>query len=159
MRYSHLVGALIVGAAWYQMSNTYVEELKGFGMEAPGVINISRLEQDQPEIVELFRQLHGDPQWKTLFKDISVMWLTPLDYDEADFKQINVPTLIIQGDRDNFIPVEQAVAMYHMIPESELAVIPGSDHMGFMQKSKIVKPILLDFLLRHRNGISDDGRK
>jgi pimeloyl-ACP methyl ester carboxylesterase len=46
------------------------------------------------------------------------------DWSDNDIKSITAPTLIIAGDADVVLP-EHAVAMYHLIPHCQLAIIPG----------------------------------
>jgi pimeloyl-ACP methyl ester carboxylesterase len=41
---------------------------------------------------------------------------------------IKVPALVIWGDRDHLLPVEQAVEVYRALPNAQLAVIPNADH-------------------------------
>jgi pimeloyl-ACP methyl ester carboxylesterase len=75
------------------------------------------------------------------------MWWTPLDYTAEDFEKITKPTLILLGDRDGIIELEQAVEMYQLIPSAELAILPNATH--FSAGSELTMNIVLDFLLRH----------
>jgi len=70
----------------------------------------------------------GDGHWRAY---LQLCWprvttLPGLTY--ADFANISVPTLILVGDRDDFCPVEQAVAAYRQLPDGELAILPGHGH-------------------------------
>ena len=42
---------------------------------------------------------------------------------------IQARTLIVHGDRDAFFPVEIPVAVYGAIPEAQLWIVPGGDHV------------------------------
>ena len=77
------------------------------------------------------------------------MWLTPLNYTAAEFQHIAVPTLILIGDRDDLVPVEEATEMYRLIPRAELAIVPNSDHRQAAE-NELALTMVLDFLLRHR---------
>jgi pimeloyl-ACP methyl ester carboxylesterase len=46
------------------------------------------------------------------------------DWSDNDLTSITAPTLLIIGDKDVMTP-EHAVAMHHLIPHSQLAIIPG----------------------------------
>lgn len=49
--------------------------------------------------------------------------------DESDkIKKINTPTLIIWGDKDQLIPVENGYQFNKLIPHSELAIMQGVGH-------------------------------
>ena len=47
---------------------------------------------------------------------------------------IKARTLIVQGDRDEFFPVDIPVAMYAAIPGSQLWIVPGGDHVPIYGK-------------------------
>jgi pimeloyl-ACP methyl ester carboxylesterase len=74
------------------------------------------------------------------------MWWTPLDYIAEDFQKITEPTLILLGDRDGIVELQQAVEEYQLIPNAELAIIPNATH--FTAVSQLSMSIVLDFLLR-----------
>jgi pimeloyl-ACP methyl ester carboxylesterase len=46
------------------------------------------------------------------------------DWDDAAIQSIKSPTLLVAGDADVVLP-EHTVAMYHLIPHCQLAIIPG----------------------------------
>ena len=46
----------------------------------------------------------------------------------ADLRRAEVPTLVVVGDRDPFVPVSQAWQLSRQLPDSRLAVIPGAGH-------------------------------
>ena len=48
---------------------------------------------------------------------------------EEDFRRITAPTLVLIGDRDETITVEDAVALYRLIPGAELGVLPAASHL------------------------------
>lgn len=43
-------------------------------------------------------------------------------------KRINVPTLIVHGDRDENVPIEQSKGLSRIIENCELRIIKGADH-------------------------------
>jgi pimeloyl-ACP methyl ester carboxylesterase len=121
-------------------------------MQAATIRERLRFENAMPEFVELLRGIHspqGAEYWKKLLTGISKMWLTPLRYTNDDFINILESTLIIIGDRDQFIPVEDAVAMYRLIPNAELAIVPNADHFLSQNKVKEFSNIALEFFGRH----------
>lgn len=153
MHYPDLMKCMVVGAAWYQFSQSYQNLLKGMGFESPGLVNTERMKQSMPQFVEMLRSLHapihGQDHWETLATQISTMWWTPLGYTEADFQKIKAPTLILVGDRDAMIPVEEAVEMYRFIQGAELAIVPGAEHSLPYARGEMFSTIVLDFLTRH----------
>jgi pimeloyl-ACP methyl ester carboxylesterase len=55
------------------------------------------------------------------------------------------PTLLVFGDHD-FIRLEHAVQMHGLIPGAQLAVLPGTTHMGVMRRADLMLPLVRDFL-------------
>jgi pimeloyl-ACP methyl ester carboxylesterase len=47
----------------------------------------------------------------------------------AFVENINVPTLIVHGDRDETVPLEQSRKVAELIPDCNLEVIRGADHV------------------------------
>jgi pimeloyl-ACP methyl ester carboxylesterase len=73
------------------------------------------------------------------------MFRTEPDLSEGDLGRIKAPTLILAGD-DDMMSLEHTTAMYRAIPNSELAIVPGTSHGLFMEKSSLVNRVILDFL-------------
>jgi pimeloyl-ACP methyl ester carboxylesterase len=60
-------------------------------------------------------------------------------------KAIKAPVLITLGDRDA-IRVEHAVEMYRLIPNAQLAILPGADHFLLWQNPEKLLPTVAEFL-------------
>jgi pimeloyl-ACP methyl ester carboxylesterase len=89
-----------------------------------------------------------------MLKEIKPMWATPLNYTSDDFAKVVAPTLVLLGDRDPLIPVEEASEMYRLLPNAELAVVSGADHMDFLSaKVAVPQTLILDFLIRHSDSV------
>lgn len=154
MHYPHLARGYVMGGACYRWPDTYFAWAKGIGMENPGVVNLEQVERDHPDFVARLRDqqdtFQGPDYWKTYLRHVSIMWLAPLNYTAGDLQQISEPTLIVLGDHDQFVPVEQAVTFYRQIPSAELAIVPGVDHALPWEKADLFAQVILDFLLRYR---------
>jgi pimeloyl-ACP methyl ester carboxylesterase len=60
-------------------------------------------------------------------------------HDATDhLASVDVPTLVVAGERDGFTPLRRSMAMQAMIPSSELLVLPGGSHMGPLEHSELV---------------------
>jgi pimeloyl-ACP methyl ester carboxylesterase len=64
--------------------------------------------------------------------------------DEA-LHGISAPTLVVIGDYD-FVRVEHAAEMRDLIPDAQLAVLPGTTHMGVLQRVDLLLPMIERFL-------------
>jgi dipeptidyl aminopeptidase/acylaminoacyl peptidase len=69
--------------------------------------------------------------------------------------QIDVPVLLIHGDKDENVPVEQTEAMAASLKshgkEVETSIVPGASHYFTDQQNAEVRRRLFDFLRRHLN--------
>lgn len=63
--------------------------------------------------------------------------------------EIDVPTLIIAGDRDNFTPIRVSREMAGLIPGSRLVEIKGGSHGTLIEFPEEVNPRVVDFILEH----------
>jgi pimeloyl-ACP methyl ester carboxylesterase len=63
---------------------------------------------------------------------------------------IDVPTLIIAGDKDQLTPVATAKRMRDAIPNAELVVVEGHTHLAQVEKPEAVHAAIDEFLARNR---------
>jgi pimeloyl-ACP methyl ester carboxylesterase len=63
---------------------------------------------------------------------------------------IDVPTLIVAGDKDQLTPVSTAERMQRAIPGSELVVFAGHTHLVQVERPREVHAAIEEFLQRHR---------
>jgi pimeloyl-ACP methyl ester carboxylesterase len=63
----------------------------------------------------------------------------------AELGRISAPTLLVFGDHD-FIRLEHAVRMHELIPGAQLAVLPGTTHMGVLRRADLIVPLVTGFL-------------
>jgi len=62
--------------------------------------------------------------------------------------EVDVPTLILAGERDTFTPVRLSRAMHRAIPGSELVVIPSGTHVAPLEYPALVARHVRGFLAR-----------
>lgn len=66
-------------------------------------------------------------------------------WTDEQLASITAPTLLVQGDHD-FVTIEHAGLMQHLIPGAHLAVLPRTTHMAVTRRADLLLPILADFL-------------
>lgn len=153
MRHPDLPHALVIAGAYMELteaSRTWVRSI--LGDEQSPEVDTERFERENPGFAAMLQQLHGPDRWETFLKQVKPLWNATLNYTPEDFARVKAPTLVLLGDRDGFVPVEEALLMYRLLPNAELAVLPGSEHSDFIfspAKVALVQPLILDFLLRH----------
>jgi len=65
---------------------------------------------------------------------------------------IKVPTLVIAGDADRLVPVENSRLMASRIPHAELVILKKVGHGFWIEAEAEASKAVLDFLRRHRRG-------
>ncbi|MHA2025812.1 MAG: alpha/beta fold hydrolase [Candidatus Thorarchaeota archaeon] len=148
-----LAKALIPGAALAEMSDHYKNFMKVLGINGPGDVDFKKMKEAYSEFVEAAIGLHSsvygaDYFERVLLVNISKMWTNPKGFLGEKISKIQDPTLIIQGDRDEAIPLEDPVRIHHLIQDSELAIIPGADHGACTSQPERIAGIILDYLKR-----------
>lgn len=64
---------------------------------------------------------------------------------------IRVPTLVLHGEADVLVPVENGRLLAERIPGAELIIYPGAGHLFFVEQSKAVNRDLRAFFNRAEN--------
>jgi pimeloyl-ACP methyl ester carboxylesterase len=71
-----------------------------------------------------------------------LLWARPYDLKlQRWLHRLTMPTLIVWGDADRIIPVEQAPIWAELIPGAELKVLPGVGHLIFDESREAVDAI------------------
>ena len=62
-----------------------------------------------------------------------------------ELRSLRVPTLLIFGDRD-FSPLPDVVELFELLPNAQLAVLPGTTHVGVTRRPEQVFALITPFL-------------
>lgn len=153
INYTDLSKALVVGGVLSVITDHYISGMKHWGIEGPGKIDFEKFRDVVPQFADALPEMHsavyGSEYWKKLLGDISHMWLNPSSFPGKLIEQISTPTLIIAGDRDEAISVDECVKMYKQIPNAELAIIPNATHDIYETKLDLFNNVVLEFLMRY----------
>jgi hypothetical protein len=69
-------------------------------------------------------------------------------YDVGE--KISVPTIIVHGDKDIEVPIEQSIKLSKLIPNCELKPIKGAGHLFREGNSReLMIGVLTDFIVKH----------
>lgn len=71
------------------------------------------------------------------------------DFPESEeLSAITAPILIVHGDRDSMFPLAVPTALYGLLPDAELCILPNTGHHPPREQSDVFNTIVLDFLSR-----------
>ena len=131
--------------------------------------NFGNIEQDySAEAFEQFKNLPADfapsmlkapydkvapnpKQWPVLVAKVKQLGLDSKGFTSEDLQSIKAQVLITIGDRD-VVRAERAVELFRLIPNSQLAIFPGADHIAIFQSPDRVLPTINAFLNARQPG-------
>ncbi len=74
--------------------------------------------------------------------------LTGQDATDNLLPGLSMPVLLVWGEKDRIIPLDQAETMHRLLPQSELVVVSGCGHLAAGQCATQVGPKAVEFLKR-----------
>jgi pimeloyl-ACP methyl ester carboxylesterase len=87
----------------------------------------------------------GPEHFAVIVEKLVDTWKTEPSHQLSELETLAAPTLVLLGD-DDVITIAHAGDIAAAIPDSQLAVVPGTDHVLLFEKPDLVNRIILDFL-------------
>ena len=151
LRHPELIRKLVVASVSYTLSGVHPGLMDGLGEMTPDLMLGS------PWHDEYLRIAPHPEQFARFFAKKTEMDRQTRDLSPEDIRGIKSPTLIIIGDSDLIRP-EHAVEMFRLLgggvfgdtpaglPNSQLAVLPGTSHVSIVNRSELLIPMITSFL-------------
>lgn len=124
--YPGKISRLITLATKYEWSpEIAARERKNFDAE--------KVEVKVPAFAAQLAKMHAPGDWKAIFSKVAEL-LTLLGNRNAltmeDYPQIDIPVLVMVGDRDRMVSIEETTGVYRALPAAtaRLCVLPGTPH-------------------------------
>lgn len=106
-----------------------------------------RMQREVPQLVAERKAVMEKPdQWEPLIRELEQMYRAPVYVKQEEIRKITIPALIMAGDRDEYNTLPALVDIYHLLPNGELAFIPGCGHVVLDCKPALVISIVTSFL-------------
>jgi pimeloyl-ACP methyl ester carboxylesterase len=138
IRHPDLARKLVVASAMFEREGLYPQFWES--------MQRATLEDMPPELRDAYLRVAPNPQDFTAFFSKSLRRMLEFkDWPPEDIQSIESPTLVIVGDADIVRP-EHAVRIFRLLPNSRLAVLPGTDHMTLMERSDWLVTMIEAFL-------------
>jgi pimeloyl-ACP methyl ester carboxylesterase len=127
--------------------------------EGMAFFDAESIERESPEFAaELARRhdVHHRPgYWRELLGQIRENVEREMTWTEDDLRRIPTPTLLVMGEADFALSLEQMLEMRRSIPHSEMLILNHADMDGLdnhrvqATRPEVVGPVMLEFLGRH----------
>jgi pimeloyl-ACP methyl ester carboxylesterase len=144
MREPGLPRALVLSAVMHKLTDSYYRGMREFA--GSDGFTASAWRTRHPEMAADLSAHHAD--WEKLAPQIWELWTDPFELPAERLRRISAPTLLLSGDRDRFVAIEQTIELFRLLPTAELAVIPGAGH----DYDRRFTQAALDFLAAHDSG-------
>jgi pimeloyl-ACP methyl ester carboxylesterase len=90
----------------------------------------SDVEKNDPQFVADRKKLMPTPErWDEFVARVMKLEGGVVKVTDGQIHSIQAPTLIVAGDRDPYNRTEKVVEIYHLLPQGQLALIPGCGHV------------------------------
>jgi pimeloyl-ACP methyl ester carboxylesterase len=104
------------------------------------------MQKQVPELVaRRKKQMIHPEQWEQLIRDLNAMYQKLVYVKQEEIRAIKAPTLIMAGDKDP-TSKEHFAAIFKLLPDAQMAIIPGCGHVIFRCKPDLSIKIMSDFL-------------
>jgi pimeloyl-ACP methyl ester carboxylesterase len=95
------------------------------------MLNAEIIEQKLPAFAKQLKQRHAPIDWKLVLQKVAGM-LIDLGINntlqEEDYFSVTTPSLLLLGDRDKMVTLDETVTVYKKLPNAQLGVLPKIPH-------------------------------
>jgi len=103
-------------------------------------------EKHPEEIARLTAPMRRTPQPRYAYLR---QFMAPLTFNsEPRLHEITVPVLVMAGEADQVVPVENSRRLAAQLPNAQLITFPNAGHLFVVERADEVNKIILDFLKR-----------
>ncbi len=95
------------------------------------MLNPEKIEQKLPAFAATLIARHAPTDWTTILGKTAEL-MTGLGAANpllaTDYTAITTPSLLLLGDRDKMVSLDETVAVYKSLPAAQLGILPGTSH-------------------------------
>jgi pimeloyl-ACP methyl ester carboxylesterase len=111
------------------------------------------LEQKVPKFAKALAERHFPQDWKSVLNHTAALLQKlgsgPLLKTE-NYLNISVPCLLLVGDRDKMVSIEETLAVYRALPLAQFSVLPATPHAVEQVPAGLLVPIIHAFINNNR---------
>ena len=108
-----------------------------------------RIERDDPawaaDLTRRHAPVQGDGAWQRLLPAVAADVASQPSLTSRELRAITPPTLVVCGDRDPFVPVDQAVGLARQVRDGRLFVAPDCGHQVMAHEPTLFNEALAGF--------------
>jgi pimeloyl-ACP methyl ester carboxylesterase len=113
------------------------------------LLDPARIERDDPtwagQLARRHDPIQGPGAWRDLVRSVADDVAAQPLLTPRDIHSVEAPSLVICGDRDPFVPVDQAWRLARQLPDGRLLVAPDCGHEVLSQRASVANAGLESF--------------
>lgn len=95
------------------------------------MLNAEKTEEKVPAFAQTLAKRHAPNDWKELFAKTAEMLVAmgknnPVKLEE--YSEIQTPCMILLGDRDKMVTLEETLNVYRTLPNAQMGTLPATQH-------------------------------
>jgi pimeloyl-ACP methyl ester carboxylesterase len=138
LRHPARVGRLVLASTHYRPDG-YHDLSDPASVRMPTPAEFAEMEQE-------YRRVAPDPDhWEAFAEKLNGIVHTAPGWSADEMRRLAAPVLLLIGDTD-FVRIEHAAEMLELIPDAQLAVLPGTRHTELMLRTDVLAPLVAGFL-------------
>jgi pimeloyl-ACP methyl ester carboxylesterase len=140
----YIFGYSMGGYAALKLAHSFPGRIKGIitlatkfqwdpetAVKETAMLNPGKIEEKLPDFAAALRTRHQPGDWKKLLEMTAAMLRDMGDNNplkEEDYAGIDIPCLLMLGDRDKMVSLEETLAVFRKLPKAGLSVLPQTAH-------------------------------
>lgn len=117
---------------------------EGFLLDSVKIPTMEYLALSNKKDIEWYNRLTPRKDWRKLVNNLNGMVYAKEYFPTTIYKNINVPVMIVLGDRDD-ISIEHGLEMHRQIQSSQYCVLPNTSHEVFAERPDLITKLAIDF--------------
>ena len=95
------------------------------------MLDPEKIERKLPAFAETLKQRHAPNDWKQVLGKTAELMIALGNSNTLiaeDYAVIDIPVLLLLGDRDKMVSLEETATVYRSLPNAQLGILPGTPH-------------------------------
>jgi pimeloyl-ACP methyl ester carboxylesterase len=114
------------------------------------MLDAAAIELKVPAFAQQLAKRHDPADWKILLQQTAIM-MKQLGSDntlkQEDYTGITTPCLLMLGDRDKMVTLDETIAVYKNLPHAQMSVLPNTAHPLEQVNNEMLAYMIKHFLL------------